>query len=143
MPVPRPRNLIIIIALVFSFGRIPALAAERLQGRVIDEDGAAVAGAMITLSISELPLPIIVSSDEAGRFVVNSIRAGAYRLRVEKTGFYAYVSSDFKIGTVPRPVEIVLNHRQEFEEKIEVVYSAPAIDRQEPALEINQPNGFG
>ncbi len=106
-------------------------AEARLAGRVIDENGVVIAGAKLTLS-GNLPAGALsTTTDEAGRFDLAAVPPGSYALRVEKPGFYAYVAQSFEMGEDMSPLEVVLNHQQEFEETVNVVYSAPVIDPQE------------
>jgi len=107
----------------------PGWAAVQFAGRVVDENGLAVAGARLTLGAES------ATTDEAGRFRLPSLPAGTYELRVEKPGYYAYVNRAFELSDPPRPIEIILNHQQEFEETVNVVYSAPVIDAQETAAQ--------
>ncbi len=64
-----------------------------------------------------------------------SVPPGTYELKAEKEGFYATVSRALKIGPSPAPLAIVMNHQQEYSEKVDVTYSAPVIDRQQAATE--------
>ncbi len=117
---------------LFSLAQsVPALAQE-LTGRVIDENGLGVVGAKVTLTLGLVP-PVSALSDDAGRFQFASISPGTYELRVEKEGYYATISHALKIEEHPAPLEVVLNHQQEYEEKVDVIYSAPVIDRQQAA----------
>ncbi len=109
--------------------------AGDLSGRVVDENGLAVQGAALSLSGPGLASLFAATSDESGRFVMRSVPAGAYHLKAEKVGFYAYVQADFVVHSSADRIEVVLNHRQEFEETVNVVYSAPAIDPQETAAQ--------
>jgi len=118
------------LMLWFWAGGLSAASAQ-LSGKVTDENGLIVAGAVLTLSGTGLPNSLMVATDDGGRFHVPAITPGIYRVRVEKQGFYAYVSESFPIGGGANEAEIVLNHRQEFEETVNVVYSVPVIDRQE------------
>lgn len=108
----------------------PALA-QALAGKVVDENGLVVAGAKVSLSGGGLTAPLIAVSDDAGRFVLSTVAPGTYELRAEKPGYYATVSHALEIKGSNASLEVVLNHQQEFEEKVNVVYSAPVIDRQE------------
>jgi hypothetical protein len=106
--------------------------AQELTGRVIDENGGRVAGARVTLTLG-LVAPVSALSDDAGRFQFVSLAPGIYELRAEKEGYYATISHALKIEEHPAPLEVVLNHQQEYEEKVDVIYSAPVIDRQQAA----------
>src|SRR4030095_10147171 len=137
-------------------GQVLWAASTQLSGRVVDENGLAVEGALVTLSGSSLPASIYRSSDEIGRFLFAAAPPGeceikvekqgfyAFRpksppgeceIKVEKQGFYAFVSKSMSLREGSNVLEVVLNHQQEFEEKVDVVYSAPIIDREEIAVQ--------
>ncbi len=114
---------------------LPCLAgAQEFGGKVIDENGVAVVGARLTVAGEGLATPVVAVTDESGRYVVRGVPAGRFSLRVEKLGFYAFVSELTTFGN-PAPLEIVLNHTQEFEETVSVVYSAPRVDPKETAAQ--------
>src|SRR5437867_4457793 len=110
-------------------------ASAQLTGRVVDENGIAVAGAQATLSAQGLPAPFHAVTDEAGRFSFPALSDGSYDLKVEKRGYYAFVSRSLAVSARAASFEITLNHRQEYEETVNVVYSAPTIDPQEAAAQ--------
>ncbi len=107
----------------------------RLSGKVVDENGAPVAAAQLTLMASDSPTPLKTTADEAGRFMVPLVLPGTYQLRVEKVGFYAYVDTKFVVPESPISLEVTLHHEQEYEETVNVVYSIPAIDSKETSVQ--------
>jgi len=133
---PRVRFLSLCASLVFLVLMLPSRAAgAELSGRVIDENGLPVPGATLTLTGSGLVAPGTASSDESGRFVLKGLPAGTYQLKAEKVGYYAHTTAILEVGDPVTRVDVVLVHRQEFEETVEVAYSAPAIDPQETAAQ--------
>ena len=117
---------------VVSAGAAPVLQGE-LTGKVIDENGSPVVGVRVSLSGNTLEAPLFTVSDDAGRFRIFPVPPGIYEIRAEKPGYYATVSRAFELLEPASPVEVVVNHRREFEETVSVVYSAPVIDRKEAA----------
>ncbi len=119
--------------LLFSLTAAAGLHAAQLsvQGRVVDENGLAVHGAKLTISGGAFAEPAVTFTDEAGRFVFPDVPPGEYHLQVEKLGFYAFVSRPSLVVERATTLEIRLNHEQEYEERVDVVYSAPIIDRHE------------
>jgi hypothetical protein len=111
---------------------LPAASAftQELTGKVIDENGQVVAGAKVSLSGAILGSSLSAVSDDAGRFVIPAVPPGIYDLRAEKPGYYATVSKGLNIGQRAAPLEVVLNHVHEYDEKVSVTYSSPVIDRQ-------------
>lgn len=134
LPVLGRSPLAVLAAVMLLSARLHG-AEKQLVGRVVDEGSLAVAGAKVTVSGDLISGPLMATSDEAGRFFLPPVPAGPYALRVDKPGFYAFVLPSFDIRERPVPIEVVLNHRQEFEETVNVVYSAPVIDRQEAAAQ--------
>jgi len=108
-------------------------AQVSVAGRVIDETGAAIAGARIELRPAAGAAPAAVSSDLAGKFSINLPASGDYAIRAERLGFYVYQGRALTLNEGPTDITITLNHLQEFSDKIDVTYSPPAIDPQQPA----------
>lgn len=82
----------------------------RLEGRVVGEDGAAVAGATVTVISSELDAgDTTVQTDGQGQFSVGALRPGLYDLAVEQIGYRAGALSTLNVqnGQATR-AEIVL-----------------------------------
>jgi hypothetical protein len=110
---------------------MPLLYAQDLNGKVIDENGIAVSGVKVSFHPDTESPALIAVSDEAGRFLLMDIVPGIYELKAEKPGYYATILHSLEIAESSPLIEVVLNHQQEFEETINVVYSAPVVDRQE------------
>lgn len=121
--------------LLFALAAWPSEQAIRITGRVVDETGVPVGGARLTLAGKELAGAMVAATDEAGRFTLDLPAAGAYDLTVTKPGFYAYVARAFPLSGETGPIEVVLNHQQEFEETVSVVYAPPTIDLQQTGAE--------
>ena len=112
----------------------PWLAAQvAVTGRVIDDTGAAIAGARVELRPIEGGPATVASSDTAGIFKVNLAADGEYSIRAERLGFYLYQSKSQPFAAGSAELTITLNHLQEFSDKIDVTYSPPAIDPKQPA----------
>ena len=73
-----------------------------------------------------------VASDPAGEFSLHLPVPGEYTVRAERLGFYLYQSRAQLLGPGPAELTIVLNHLQEFSDRIDVTYSPPAIDPTQP-----------
>jgi hypothetical protein len=130
----RKISLACILSAIMLLARpLPGFPQE-LTGRVIDENSKVVAGAKVSIGGGGLTAPQVVVSDEAGRFRMPALAPGTYELRAEKPGYYATVSRALQIKEGAAALEIVLNHQQEFEETVSVVYSAPVVDRQEATI---------
>jgi hypothetical protein len=118
-------------ALVFAILTSGLLRAQvGITGRVVDENGTGVGGVRVELRGEEGP-PVVASSDPAGNFRAVLPGAGAYAIRAERLGFYVFqgVRRQFEAGG--GDLTIVLNHLQEYSDRIDVTYSPPAIDPQQ------------
>jgi len=104
-----------------------------VSGRVVDETGAAVAGARVEVRPLDGGPAAIASSDRAGNFTLVLPAGGEYTLRAERLGFYVFQNRTQVASPGGVELTITLNHVQEFSEKIDVTYSPPAIDPQQPA----------
>ncbi len=101
-------------------------SAAVLHLAVVDENGAAVPSAHITLTPQQ-GAPVRGETDYAGRKEFAGLTPGAYSLRVEKEGFFAVTGRVIHVGEVAN-ADVRLNHVREFSEQVNVVYSPPAID---------------
>src|SRR5438093_10720768 len=77
-----------LLTFLFLFSAAPA---ELLNGTIIDNSGAVVAGAHIELSGQVISFN--ASSDDAGHFVVQNVPNGTYTLKVTAAGFRPHVSA--------------------------------------------------
>jgi len=105
---------------------------SRLVCTVVDENEVAIPSVQISLmrrSATQLEQarPIRGETDFAGRCEFKDIEPGVYELRAEKEDFYAFVQNDLRVGEAAT-LEITLNHREEFVQHVNVIYSPPTID---------------
>jgi len=108
-----------------------ALGAQvTITGRVVDENGAAVEGARLEWRGADSAV-IAASSDAAGNFRAGLPAAGEYTVRAERLGFFVFTGSRQVFEAGAHQLTIRLNHLQEFADKIDVIYSPPAIDPQQ------------
>ncbi|MGH9752364.1 MAG: TonB-dependent receptor [Blastocatellia bacterium] len=94
------------VALFFS---IIALAQQTnsLRGQVVDEVGAVIPGATITLTPGGGGKARKAQAGATGDFAISNIPAGAYELTVEFNGFERYVRNDLQIPQAA-PLKIVM-----------------------------------
>lgn len=95
---------------------------------VVDEVGAPVAGAQVTVVETGTP-EFNVRTDFAGRgsFVLRA--RSPYRLRVSKPGFYQNEGNE--TDPQAREVQVVLHHEQIVSEQVSVAASVPGIDKEQ------------
>jgi hypothetical protein len=86
-------GLLMVLALVSAFANGVAWAqtgTTSLRGTILDESGAAIAGARVTLSNSQQGFERTVISGETGAYEFIGLAPGAYLLSVEKENFQKY-----------------------------------------------------
>jgi hypothetical protein len=105
-------------------------AQTNLSGRVVDETGAEVAGAVV--EFRRPPAAVTASTDSAGNFRVTLPAAGEYEIRVERQGFYVFHEAARVLDADVEHITVTLNHQQEFSERVDVNASPPAVDPAQP-----------
>ena len=63
------------------------LRADTISGTVKDPSGAVVAGARVEITGGNLTQPVVLTSDDSGKFSAPNLAAGRYSVRVAKAGF--------------------------------------------------------
>jgi len=79
-----PTRVLALLALLLA---ARPLAAQTVQGELVDAAGRPLGGAMVVLLDAEGKVQGRVLTDESGRFVLRAPGAGSYRLRAERIGF--------------------------------------------------------
>jgi Peptidase family M1 domain/Carboxypeptidase regulatory-like domain len=69
------------------------LHAETISGTIQDPSGAVIAAARIEITGADLSQPIVLSSDQLGRFVTPDLKPGTYSLQLTKEGFEPLVKT--------------------------------------------------
>lgn len=104
-----------------------------VNGKVVDENGLAVAGARIEVRPAGAAGSLLAVSDSAGAFSVRLDRAAECAVHAERPGFFVFNAQKLELAENSQQLTIVLNHLQEFTDSIDVVYSPPDIDPQQPS----------
>ena len=124
----------IAFTLLWSVAVCSVTRAEvRVSGRVVDDTGSGISGARIEVRLTADGPSVAASSDVAGHFNLVLPVTGEYKIRVERLGFYLYQKDAQRFEGDSAELTIVLNHLQEFADRIDVTYSPPAIDPKQPA----------
>lgn len=101
-------------------------------GHVEDENGVPLKSAQITFHNSEKQV-FRTESDEAGRFRLQHLPPGDYRIEARKPGFYVLANLPFTVRAGANEVTLVLHHEQELHERVQVTASPNQIDPQDTA----------
>src|SRR5438093_1183370 len=88
------------------------LRADTISGTVKDPSGAVVAGAHIEISGSALAEPLVLTSDDTGKFVAANLSAGKYSVRVAKEGFDELLTTVDLHGTADLPPSLTITPQQ-------------------------------
>src|ERR1700690_3444093 len=75
------------ILAILSLAFATCLRADTISGTVKDSSGAVVPGAHIEITGGNLPQPLVLTSDDAGKFTAPNLPPGKYSVRVTKDGF--------------------------------------------------------
>src|SRR5882757_8227049 len=89
-----------------------SLRADTVSGTVKDPAGLTVAGARIEITGEGLPQPLILISDEAGKFVARDLKPGKYSLHVSKEGFQPLDTSANLQGTAELSLTLAIAQQQ-------------------------------
>src|SRR5215470_502930 len=86
-----------ICAFLFLLSCLVAVASgqgttSRVTGTVQDANGAAVAGAMVTLTNEATGVSLRTETSDSGAYAFDLVQAGKYSVTVEKQGFKKYIS---------------------------------------------------
>ena len=115
-------------ALAFCFVAFPLRAAGiTVTGRVIDENEAAVDGALVTVSSAAVS-PAHTVSDPTGRFILRIPSAGDYQFNAECAGFFPLKGFSVQVREGGPEVHLVLNHAKEILQSVDVTSSPSPID---------------
>ena len=108
-----------LLALLSVALTLPASSQTTLVGRVHDESGSPVPGAnVLLLSAADSSLVQGAVTTDDGRFAIEAVAAGTYRLRVSFVGFTEHLSAPFvlngaarhDVGTISlRPGDLLLD----------------------------------
>src|SRR5947208_1059104 len=92
-------SLWLSIAMVFCAMTLPVMAqvanTGSVQGTVLDQSGAAVPDASVTLTNSATTATLGAQTNSSGVFRFPIVPVGRYTLTVNKPGFKTYVQSEF------------------------------------------------
>jgi hypothetical protein len=113
-------------------------APVAVTGRVLDENGAPVRDARVTVfsdatstgASSTGAASTGATSDAAGVFRLEIPDSGNYRIEAECDGYFLFVQAAVALNE-SAPLEIHLNHLKELAESVDVHYSPPVIDPQQ------------
>ncbi len=91
------RLLLLLLCLgTLSFSALAQIGTGTIRGTVTDEQGAAIAGATVTLTNSATGATRTQTTNDAGTFAFTGVPAATYTLKVEATNFKVYEQSNIR-----------------------------------------------
>jgi hypothetical protein len=91
---------------------VTPLRADTISGTVKDPSGAIVVGAHVEITGGNLTQPIVLTSDESGKFVAPNLAAGKYSVRIAKDGFDDLVTTVDVQGAADLPLSLAIAAQQ-------------------------------
>ena len=85
------------VVLLAALGAAAQTTTASVTGAVLDQSGAAVAKASVTMENLQTHLQATVQSNSAGFYRVAGLLAGAYRAKVVKSGFQSVVQDNIDL----------------------------------------------
>jgi len=103
-------------------------APTGLYGRVVDQRGAVLPGATVTVTAADQVPPQVQVTNARGEFAFPSLAADVYELRVELQGFSAVQVPGIRVAAPDRPTEVDLTLTSAVEDVITVTAESPLLD---------------
>lgn len=127
------RNLVVLLTIIFGLALSQRLsfaagATGKIVGTVVDASGSPIASAKVTITNDGTNQSVTDVSDASGNFTFPALATGNYSVRVESTGFQAYVQRGIVLEvdqnvTVRAPLTV-----GSVSETVEVSSAPPAIN---------------
>src|SRR5713226_3965730 len=119
---------------------ISLLASSEMQaadsadcaGAVVDENSVPVGAAQVKFENST-GKAYRTETDGAGRFILQNLLAGTYKVEVRKEGFFLLSGQTFPLHAGRNEFTLTLNHAQELHEQVQVTAPSNQIDTQDTA----------
>lgn len=99
-----------------------------LYGAVADPSGAAVPGALVTLTQEETNATAARTADAAGEFTFDFLRVGSYSVRIEARGFKKYELKSLDLSTAQTVRQTFVLEVGSLAETVNVEASAPLVN---------------
>ena len=102
----------VLVAILLCLGLQPCLRADTISGTVKDPSGAVVAGARIEITGGNLSQPLLLTSDESGKFVAPNLPPAKYSVHVVKEGFGESATTIDLHGAADLNVQLTIAQQQ-------------------------------
>jgi hypothetical protein len=110
---PCPRHLacaslLALLCLIFA----TSLYADTISGTIKDPSGAVISAAHIEISGGNLAQPLVLTSDDSGKFSAPNLNPGKYSIRVSKDGFDDLTTTVDLQGVADLPLRLTITAQQ-------------------------------
>lgn len=129
-----------VLLLVFWLASPFCAHADSISGTVTDQSGALFPGVQIEISGGNLSQPIILTTDNQGRFSFPGLKPGSYTLRVTKDGFESLERKVELNGAVNLQLSLIIASRNE---EVTVPGNSRAYANSDPVYRGLRDVGFG
>src|SRR5215831_9376009 len=102
------RSMLVLLCLLCltSWANVPSLQAQgvtgQISGTVVDQSGAVIAGAKVTLAYTLNNQVREVTSGSGGEFLFTDLIPGTYSLSINASGFQPYKQNEISVTTSER-----------------------------------------
>jgi hypothetical protein len=115
---------LLILGSQTAFGQ----SSASLQGAVLDEQGAVVVGATVTVKHLATGLERSATTDDRGNFLIAALPAGNYRIEIRKNGFHTLVVGTYTLAVDTTAAQNFTLTVGEVSLTVEVSSDAPMIE---------------
>src|SRR5713101_2722403 len=122
--------VVLVLISLLAPAEMQAAASADCAGAVVDENSVPVGAAQVKFENSAGKV-YRTETDAAGRFVLQSLLAGNYKVEVRKEGFFLLSGQTFSLHAGRNEFTLTLNHVQELHEQVQVTAPSNQIDTQD------------
>lgn len=118
----------LLVSILFACSLQAQQNTATILGSVTDSTGAAIAGATVAVTEESTSLQRSVKSGDDGRFLIPLLPIGSYRMRVEATGFNAFVQTGIRLQLNQNARVDAALQIGSLTESIEITATVPLVD---------------
>ncbi|HEX6044282.1 MAG TPA: TonB-dependent receptor [Pyrinomonadaceae bacterium] len=92
-----PPGVFVVLVCLLAWTNTHAQSSTSIEGQVVDQFGAAVAGVEVRVSSKAIGVERVTETDDEGRYEIPALPVGEYRLLVQAEGFNTQVLESIRI----------------------------------------------
>jgi hypothetical protein len=124
---------LLCLSLVMA-SRVSAQALSGINGTVTDSTGAAIAGATVTVTNVDTNVSKSMDTTSSGSFYLTDLVPGTYTVKVEKSGFKAFVQSGVAVVGGATSTANATLQPGEIAQSVEVIAPSVALQTEQPQV---------